>query len=242
VTTDAEADDGTDRSPDTALIAGVGPNLGETLAREFADRGATVGLLARSADYLDGVADDIEADGGRAHVLPADLTDRDAVRAAVEEFEAAAGPTDLLVYNAFFTDTRPGTLEDIPLDTLRGDLETNVLGAAGIVDAALDGLRDSGGTVVVTGSPYAHRPTGETLAWDVSAPAVHGLAKSLAMDLERVHVAYAVIDGSIGGAPPDGTAIDAAHVADEYWRLARQPRDAWTFELDLRPADESFRT
>ncbi|WP_267641473.1 SDR family NAD(P)-dependent oxidoreductase [Haloarchaeobius amylolyticus] len=222
--------------PETAIVAGVGPSLGEAVVREFADRGCTVGAIARSTDYLHDLADEVDG----VVPLPADITDPEAVAAAVADFHDAAGPVECLVLNAFFTDTRPGGVREVDLDTLVGDWEVNVYGAVACVKACLDDLADRRGTVVFTGSPYAHRPTGDSLAWDSTTPAVHGLAGSLARDLApAVHVAYAVVDGGIGTA---SGALDPRHVAQEYWHLAEQPPDARTFELDLRPTEESVRT
>lgn len=232
--------------PDTALVAGVGPTLGETLVRTFAARGATVGALARSADRLDDLAAEVADDPdvtGTVVPLPADLTDDDAVESAVADLRAAAGPVDLLVYNAYFTGTAPGGLAAVDPETLAADLDVNVVGLARTLSAVREDLEETGGTTIVTGSPYAHRATGDAVVWETSEPAVRGFTHSVAADLAPdVHVAYAVLDGGIGAVDPDDEgAIRAESVAETYWDVATQDGSAWTRELDLRPAGEAPR-
>lgn len=232
--------------PETALVAGVGPLLGETLVREFAARGATVGALARSTDRLTALAEDVDDDletDGTVEPLPADLTDGEDVAAAVDDLNAAAGQVDLLVYNAYFTGTHPGGLAETDPETVAADLDVNVVGLARALSAVRSDLEATAGTAIVTGSPYAHRATGEAVAWETTEPAVRGLTHSVAADLAPdVHVAYAVLDGGIGAVDSDDRdAIDARAVAETYWTVATQDQSAWTRELDLRPAAETPR-
>lgn len=211
-----------DYEPDTVLVAGVGRNLGQALVREFAARGATVGALARSGEYLRDLASEVngEVEGdGRAVALPADVTEPDAVRGAVERLRAAGGPVDCLVYNVYYTDTRPGGIREVEPDTLLGDYRTNVYGAAVCLRAVLPDMLDhpadpdvsdgdsgadptdeetangasggdpahatpaKAGTLLVTGSPYAERATGDAVAWDTTTPALRGFTRSVARDL-----------------------------------------------------------
>lgn len=232
--------------PETALVAGVGPTLGETLVREFAARGATVGALARSTDRLTALADEVDDDPeseGSVEPLPADLTDGDAVEGAVEDLRAAAGPVDLFVYNAYFTGTHPGGLAETDPETVAADLDVNVVGLARALSAVRSDLETTTGTAIVTGSPYAHRATGEAVVWETTEPAVRGFTHSVAADLApEAHVAYAVLDGGIGAVDRDDErAIDATAVAETYWAVATQDRSAWTREIDLRPAAETPR-
>jgi len=227
-----------DREPGTAIVAGVGRNLGAALVREFAARGATVGAVARTASRLEPLAEDAD---GEVVPLPADLTDPGATEDAARRFRDRAGPADLLVYNAFFTDTDPRGIDAVDPGTLLGDYEVNVYGAAVAVKTLLGDLRDPDdpGTVIVTGAPSGRRAGGNSVVFDANEAAVRGLTRSLAIDLAPdVHVAYAVVDGAVGSA---AGAIAPSSVADAYWRLATQPRDAWTAELDLRPAGGEFR-
>lgn len=242
--TDPHTNPGGDRAPGTAIVAGVGPNLGAGLVRGFRARGATVGAVARTESRLESLAAETTATdtGGRVVPLSADLTDPDAVAAAVDRFHDRAGPVDLLAYTAYYTDTNPRGIDDIDPATMLRDYEVNVYGAAAVVRALLDDLRDpaSPGTVILTGAPSGVRAGGDAIVFDTTESAVRGLARSLARDLApAVHVAYAVVDASVGSATG---ATSAASVADAYWQLATQPRDAWTTELDLRPAGGSFRT
>lgn len=272
-----------DYEPDTVLVAGVGRNLGQALVREFTARGATVGALARSGEYLRDLASEVteatEGDG-RVVPLPADVTDPDAVRAAVERLREAGGPVDCLVHNVYYTDTRPGGVREVEPDTLLGDYRTNVYGAAVCLRAVLPDMLDhpadpgasdgegfgdhatddpaddasdgdperatprKAGTLLVTGSPYAERATGDAVAWDTTTPALRGFTRSVARDLgpEGVQATYVSLDGTVAGVDDDPTLIDARQVAETYWRLAAQPPTGWSTEMDLRPSEDEFRT
>jgi NAD(P)-dependent dehydrogenase (short-subunit alcohol dehydrogenase family) len=84
----------------TVVLTGASRGLGSSMAKELAKQGATVLLLARSADRLAEVAGEIEAAGGTAHVLACDLADSAAVVAAAEAAHAAVGEIDVLINNA----------------------------------------------------------------------------------------------------------------------------------------------
>src|SRR5438067_767408 len=83
---------------DIAVIVGIGPGLGESLARKFADEGCRVALLARSEDYLARLAQDLGA--GKALAVPTDVTRPDEVRGAFRNIHDAFGPPDVLIHHA----------------------------------------------------------------------------------------------------------------------------------------------
>lgn len=86
----------------TAVVAGVGPRLGESLARRFVTEGCDVALFARSADYLENLATDLnDGDGGHALAVPTDITDPEQVRDGFERVHDTFGPVDVLVNNAY---------------------------------------------------------------------------------------------------------------------------------------------
>lgn len=84
----------------TAVIAGVGPGLGESLARKFAAEGCDLGLLARSGDYLSGLATDLSGDGIDAIAVPTDISDAEQVTRAFSSVREELGPVDILVNHA----------------------------------------------------------------------------------------------------------------------------------------------
>lgn len=106
----------------TVVVAGVGPGLGSSVAREFARQGDQVALLARSAEYLETTATDISSTAdGTALAVPTDVTESDAVEAAFETVHERFGPVDALVNNVFSTETAEGGILDAT-DRTRGRL------------------------------------------------------------------------------------------------------------------------
>jgi len=240
----------------TAVVAGVGPGLGESLARKFASEGCAVGLLARSADYITGLETDLRDAGHDALAVPTDVTDPDAVAAAFDQVRDALGPVDVLVNHA-----SGGTwkgLRDISHDEFDRAMRVGAHGGLycsqeAVADMlASDGEDDAGdaeaGTVIFTGATSAVRGRGGAVGFSAAKFAVRGMAESMARELgpEGIHVAHVVIDGQI--LPPDGPAsgrgeeeyLDPDDVAESYWHLVEQDPSAWTLELDLRPYVEEF--
>jgi len=110
------------------------------------------------------------------------------------------------------------------------------------------------GAIIVTGNTSAQRGRANFAGFAPTKAAQRILAEAMARDLgpKGVHVAHTIIDGAIDTAwiaenfpqryalkDQDGI-LDPDHIADAYWMLHAQPRDAWTHELDLRPWMEAF--
>jgi NAD(P)-dependent dehydrogenase (short-subunit alcohol dehydrogenase family) len=242
----------------TAVIAGVGPGLGASLARRFAAEGCDVGLLARTASFLEGLAADIEAEyPGDAVAVPADIADREAVTEAFVTVRETLGPVDVLVNHASGA-TWDGA--DIDPADFRRSLEVGPVGSLHCTQEALADMRDTDGggaegsaegtrgTVIFTGATSAVRGRDGALGFSAAKFAVRGMAESLARELgpEGIHVAHVVIDGGIAtpaaleaGADPDEL-LDPDAIADSYWHLVEQDPSSWTLELDVRPHVEEF--
>jgi NAD(P)-dependent dehydrogenase (short-subunit alcohol dehydrogenase family) len=229
----------------TAIIAGVGPGLGESIARRFIKEGCRVGLFARSEDYLAELSAEL---GENALPIPTDITDPDAVAAGFEAVREAFGPVDVLVNHASggawkgLREISPAAFEEAWRVSAYGGL----LCSQAAVPDMLDG---DGGTVIFTGATSAIRGRDGAVGFSAAKFAVRGLAESMARELgpEGIHVAHVVIDGGI--LPPGGATgtdrdteefLDPDAIADSYWHLVTQDRSAWTLELDLRPHVEEF--
>ncbi|WP_265112339.1 SDR family NAD(P)-dependent oxidoreductase [Halosolutus halophilus] len=230
----------------TAVIAGVGPGLGESLARKFVDEGCRVGLFARSTDYLEELATDL---GDDAVAVPTDITDPEAVEAGFREVRDAFGPVDILVNHASGGSWKG--VRDVSPDEFERAWRVSAYGALLCTREAVDDmLAEDGGTVVFTGATSAVRGRGGALGFSAAKFAVRGMAESLARELgpDGVHVAHVVIDGQIEPpavreSQPDREGaefLDPDAIADSYWHLVTQDRSAWTLELDLRPHVEEF--
>ncbi len=224
----------------TAVIAGVGPGLGASLAERFDEEGCAVGLFSRS-DHAAELAGELDEAVG----LSVDVGDAEDVARGFERVREALGPVDVLVNHA--SGGGWNGLAGTDAAEFERAWRTAAHGGFLCTKAALPDLRD-GGTVIFTGATSAVRGNGDAVAFAASKFAVRGLAGSLARDLgpEGVHVAHVVVDGGI--LPPDGPRagadegeyLDPDAIAESYWHLVEQDRSAWTLELDLRPHVEEF--
>jgi NAD(P)-dependent dehydrogenase (short-subunit alcohol dehydrogenase family) len=241
----------------TAVVAGVGPGLGASVARRFAAEGLQVALLARSESFLTELAAELDAlEGeGAGLAVPAELADsRDVVR-AFDTVREAFGRVDVLVYNASAA-TWDGLLDCEPAAFDRA-LSVGVRGAfdcarEAVSDMLADASPDEGppgetrGVVVFTGATTSVRGRRGAVGFSAAKFGARGLAESMARELgpQGVHVAHAVIDGGIRPGQrvvedPEAY-LDPDAIADAYWDLVEQDRSAWTLELDLRPYVEEF--
>lgn len=228
---------------DSALVVGVGPGLGEAIARRLAEDGAGVGLLARSAGYLEELAAELP----EATALPLDATDDEAAERALERVRAAHGPVDTLVVNIPGPDDPGGEGTAATVADLRRCWELQVPVLLRFVRAAEEDLRE-GGTVVVTNS-MASRRAGDSPARASARFGLRGATLSLADALspEGVHVAHLVVDGWLDRPdlrerfPDHDRWTDPAAVADTVAHLADQPPEAWTHELDVRARGDEVR-
>ncbi len=225
------------------MVVGVGPGLGEAVAERFAGAGCDLALLARSEEYLRGLAADLSGGAGDVRAVPTDVTDPEAVAAGFDTVRRRLGSVDVLVDCLYSTETGDGGIREEGADALHGAWDVEVAGVARCVRAALPDLLD-GGTVILTNSALSKRAAGDATSRSVARFGLRGLAQSLARDLgpDGVHVSHVVVDGWIDKpalrehAPdrPDEAWIDPASIADTYWGLVTQDRSAWTFELDVR--------
>ena len=236
--------------PRTAVIAGVGPGLGASIARRFAAEGLDLALIARSADYPAGLADELETEHGvRTVAVPTDLADVGEIDAAFEALHEALGPVDVLVNHA-----SGGAWKGIralePAEMAHALRVGPLAGLRASQHAVEDMLAGDGGTVIFTGATSSVRGNDGAAAFSAAKFAVRGLAESMARDLgpEGVHVAHVVIDGQIRPPSADGRSadrdeaefLDPDAIADTYWHLVEQDRSAWSLEVDVRPHVESF--
>jgi len=235
--------------PRTAVIAGVGPGLGESLARKFAAEGCDLGLLARTGDYLTQLAADLSEGKTNAVAAPTDISDAEQVEQAFAFIRDELGPVDILVNHA--SGGAWQGIADISIGAFENAMLVGPYGGFLCSREAVRDMRESGGgTVIFTGATSAIRGRGGAVGFSAAKFAVRGLAESMARELgpEGIHVAHVVIDGQIltpdhAEADPDRAAetyLDPDEIAETYWHLVEQDRSAWTLELDLRPHVEEF--
>jgi NAD(P)-dependent dehydrogenase (short-subunit alcohol dehydrogenase family) len=242
----------------TAIVVGVGAErgLGAALCRRFAMEGYHVLVAGRTSSKIEQVVRTIVTAGGSSEPIVADTTsEQDVARLFDRAMAPGPGrsPADLIVYNAGnnrkldFRETSAEMFEDFWRVGCLGGFLVGRETARRLVPLGRGTLIFTGASASLRGKPgFAHfaaakaglRAIAQSMAWEYGP---HGL-----------HVAHVVIDGGIDGERlrrrlprsveergEDGLlAIDA--IAEAYWRLHRQPRSAWTHEIDLRPFKESF--
>lgn len=229
-----------------AVVVGAGPGLGAALCRRFAQGGLTVAVVRRNHDAASDLADEI---GGRAYVCDASVHDQvEALFAAVEN---DLGPPELVVFNAG-TYKPGGILETTPADFERC-WRVACLGGFHVGQGALRAmLPQQRGTLIFTGATASLRGGKRFANLAVPKSGLRALAQSMAREFgpQGIHVAHTIIDGQIRNEARGGRYSEAERgedallnpdaIADAYWHLHRQPRSAWTHELDLRPWVETF--
>ncbi len=239
--------------PPVALIVGAGDATGGAIARRFAREGYAACVTRREKDRLKDLVAEIEAAGGAAHAFGSDARSEDAVVALFDEIEREIGVVEVAVFNI-------GANVRFPIAETTARVYTKVweMGAfAGFLmgrEAAKRMTPRGRGTILFTGATSSLRGGAGFAAFASSKHALRALAQSMARELgpQGVHVAHVVIDGAIDTAFiretfPDmyakkeqGGILSPDHIAEMYWMLHRQPRDAWTHELDLRPWIEKW--
>lgn len=224
--------------PSVAVIAGVGPGLGESIARKFAGEGLDVALLARTESYVETLAEDLPTD---AVAVPTDLADAEEIDAAFVAVQEELGPVDVLVNHASsaaWAGIRDGTAE-----TFERAWRVAARGGYATSAAVVDGMVERGeGTIVFTGATSATRGRAGAAGFTSAKFAVRGLAQSMAQELgpEGVQVSHVVIDGQIRtptavestDREPE-TFLDPDDLAEVYWNLVEQDASTMTFEVHV---------
>lgn len=227
-----------------AVIVGVGPGNGAAFVRRFAAEGHRVAMLARSA----GTMDELARQTG-AHAYPCDVTDPAAVTEAFARITADLGPTDVLVYNA--GKGVWGNAEEISIDDFEAAWRTNTLGALVAARAVAPAMRTRGhGAIVFIGATASLRGGARFAGFASAKAAQRSLAQSLARQLwpAGIHVCLVIVDGVIDepvarkrlADKPDDFFLKPDDIAGTVLNLVRQPRSAWSFEVEVRPFGESW--
>lgn len=172
-----------------ALLTGASRGIGRALAIELDRRGAALGLIARGREGLESLADELS---GEPLLLPADVSDRAAVEAAVEEFTAAGGAPDLVVANAGLA--HYGPFADMPAELLEEMVRVNVLGSVLTVKAGLDAMIGRGrGHIVVIASGAALRSFPGAAVYGGTKAADAGFAEALRHELSGTGISLTTV-------------------------------------------------
>ena len=239
--------------PKVALVIGAGDATGGAIARRFAREGYIACVTRRSADKLQPLIDSIRAEGGQAYGYGSDARKEEDVAALFAQIEAEHGPVEVMVFN--IGANVPCSILD---ETARKYMKIWEMACfAGFLNArevALRMVKRGRGTIVFTGATASLRGASQFAAFAGAKHALRALAQSMAKELGPlgVHVAHVIVDGAIDtefirtqfperyALKAQEGILDPDHIAENYWYLHTQPRDAWTFELDLRPYMETW--
>ena len=236
-----------------AVVIGAGDALGGAIARRFAKGGLVAVPSRRKIQPLGELVAQIEAQGGRAEGIPCDARDEEAVIEMFDRIEADIGPVEVFVFNTGAQ--HRSSILDMTTRIYRQVWESATL--AGFVtgrEAARRMAAQGRGTIIFTGATASVRGGANFASFASAKHALRGLAQSMARELGPmgVHVGHIIVDGMIDSeavrtkfpeetdALPDGGMLDPDHIAEAYWAMHTQPKDAWTFEMDIRPSVERW--
>jgi NAD(P)-dependent dehydrogenase (short-subunit alcohol dehydrogenase family) len=234
---------------ETAIVAGVGPGLGASLARALAKENYAVALFSRRLESSEPVADQIRTLGGRTRAIPVDVTDKKSVGKAVQQVRAEFSPVTVLAYNA--SGFGRGNFLDLDPEAIRGSFEVGVMGAVHLAQAVLpDMIRAGVGAISLTGATASLRGRAGFAPLAMAKAALRMLGQSLAREFhpKGIHIVHVIVDGQIDtprvrAREPERsseTLIPPDAIAHAILQAFKQPRNAWTHELDIRPCGESF--
>ena len=237
-----------------AVVIGVGPErgLGGALCKRFAAEGLHVFVAGRTAESLELLAAAIRELGGEATAVVADTTDEAAVVALFDQVVEAPGEIALAVYNA--GNNTPGRIVDMDTEYFERAWRVGCFGGFLFGREAVKRMLPRGGTLIFTGASASLRGRAGFGAFSAAKGALRNLAQAMAKEYgeEGLHVAHVVIDGGIAGdkiinrfpdmvkARGEGGLINLEGIAAAYWFLHHQPRDGWSFEVDLRTSKENW--
>src|SRR6266508_3453098 len=165
------------------MITGASSGIGRALAIAIGRHGAKLGLIARRSEVIDEVVREVEAKGGKALALPADVQDADSLSAAANKLHADLGPIDVLIANAGIGPTRDAA--DFSAADVSEVINVNVIGASNSVAAVIPEMVERGsGQLVAISSLAAYRGLPRSAAYCASKAAVSAFFESLRLDLE----------------------------------------------------------
>lgn len=231
-----------------ALIIGAGDATGGAIARRFAREGYVACLTRRSLEKLQPLLQEIRSEGGEAHGFASDARREEQVAELVECIERDIGPIEVMVFN-IGANVPCSILEETPRKYFKIWEMACFSGFLTSQAVAKRMVTRGRGSILFTGATAGLRGAAGFAAFAGAKHGIRALAQSMARELGplNIHVAHIVVDGAIDTAfirdnwpetyalkDQDGI-LDPEHIADSYWFLHSQPRDAWTFELDLRP-------
>ena len=247
------------------LVIGAGDATGGAVAKRFAREGFAVCATRRTVEKIEPLIASIRSDGGVAYGFGSDARDEDQVVSLIADIEDNIGPIEVLVFNvganspcSILNETTRRYTKMWEMACLAGFLNAREVAKRMVTRLAGTPTQQTGtphkGSIIFTGATASLRGSANFAGFSGGKMALRALAQSMARELGPmgIHVAHTIIDGAIDTEfirtlfpdryelkDQDGI-LNPDHIADAYWMLHQQPRDAWTHELDLRPYMEKF--
>jgi NAD(P)-dependent dehydrogenase (short-subunit alcohol dehydrogenase family) len=237
-----------------AVIIGAGDATGGAIARRFAREGLVACVTRRTADKLVPLVDRIKAEGGQAHGFGSDARKEEDMVELFAKIERDIGTVEVAVFNVGGNVRFP--IRETTTRVYTKVWEMTALGGFHLGREAAKVMVPRGrGTILFTGATASVRGGSGFAAFSGGKHALRSLSQCMARELgpQGIHVAHMVIDGGIDTdfikliraadydslVASDGLLSPDA-IADQYWHLHCQPRNAWTYELDIRPWSEKW--
>lgn len=242
-----------DNQGKVVLVVGAGDAIGSAIATRFAQEGYTVCMARRNGDRLAPLVEELSQQGLTAHAFTCDARKEDELIGLFEHVESSIGALEVVVFNIG---------ANVPMKIVDTDSRKffkiwEMACFSGFLtgrEAAQRMLTRGRGTIIFTGATASLRGAAGFGAFASAKAGLRAMAQSLAKEMgpKNIHVAHVVIDAPVDTAwimenVPEASQLKAndglvvpSHLADNYLMLHKQPRDAWTFELDIRPWSESW--
>lgn len=240
-------------SKGVVLVIGAGDATGGAIAKRFAREGYEAVITRRTVEKLNTVVEAIRAEGGIAHPFGVDARREEEMVPFIEKVEKEIGPIEVAVYN-IGGNVRFG-ITDTTSRVFFKVWEMCCFGGFLTGREVANHMRKRGrGTIMFTGATASVRGGAGFAAFSAGKHGLRALAQSMARELgpEGIHVGHVIVDGAIDTVwikemfperyalkEQDGV-LNPDAIAETYWTFHCQPRNAWSFETDLRPWVEKW--
>ena len=228
---------------EVVLVTGVGPGTGKSIVERFAAAGYCVAMLARSQERLT----QIESATPNTHAFVCDVADEAALAETLLTIRASLGAPNIVVHNAVGAER--GTYAEVDPQNMRRAFEINTMALLSLAKQLIPDMETAGsGALICTGNTSAYRGKARFAGFAPTKAARRILLESIAREAgpKGVHAAYVAIDAVIDlewtreffADKPDDFFCQPSDIAEEVFRIAHQPRSAWSFESVIRPYAE----
>ena len=228
---------------DVVLVTGVGPGTGKAIVERFASAGYVVAMLARTEQRLIEIRQTLP----NTHAFVCDVANEAELTDTLHAVRTSLGAPKIVIHNAVGAER--GTYAEVDADNMRQAFEINTMALLALAKQLIPDMETAGGgALICTGNTSAYRGRARFAGFAPTKAAQRILLESIAREAgpKGVHAAYVAIDAVIDLAwtrqffadKPDEFFCQPADIADEVFRIAQQPRSAWSFESVIRPYGE----